>query len=47
MSDKEKIDFLLQLLREENLTECGVDKASALVQAFKWLLDQKSKLEEK
>lgn len=46
MSEKEKIEFLLKLLREEKF-EMGVDRASALLQSYKWLIDKLKNIEDK
>lgn len=39
MTEKEKIEFLMKLLKEESF-QMGVDKASALIQSYKWLIDK-------
>lgn len=46
MNEKEKIEFLLELLKEEKF-EMGVERASALVQAYRWLIDKLKEVEVK
>ena len=46
MTEKEKIEFLLKLLREESVLVKGVDQASSLLQSYKWLIDKLNELEE-
>ena len=43
MDEKQKIEFLLELLKTEKF-EMDLAKAHAFVQAYKWLLDQKDKV---
>jgi hypothetical protein len=46
MTDKEKIEFLLTLLKEEEF-KMGVEKASALLQSYRWLIDKLKEQESK
>jgi hypothetical protein len=46
MSEKQKIEFLLELLRTEKF-EMDLARAHAFVQAYKWMLDKLKETEEK
>lgn len=45
MTEKEKIDFLIKLLQTEKF-EMNLERASALVQSFRWLLDKRKEIKE-
>lgn len=49
MSDKEKIEFLLDFLKTEKFDNMDLTRAHALVSSYKWIIDQyqKVKTEEK
>jgi hypothetical protein len=46
MSDQQKIEFLLELLRTEKF-EMDLARAHAFVQSYKFLLDKQKELESK
>lgn len=39
MTDKDKIEFLLKILRENKMS-LNVEDASALLQSYRWLIDK-------
>lgn len=46
MDEKQKIEFLLELLKTEKF-EMDLARAHAFVQSYKWILDKQKELEAK